>query len=86
MFLDGKIVTRGYRERLTPGPCGVRKIVPHKCYWGYTMFSTAFGDTEYLIDMNGMVVHTWPITHSQYAEILPNGNLMVDNVKYWIES
>ena len=40
---------------------------------------------EYLIDMNGMVVQTWPVNHSQYAEILPNGNLMADNVGTGLE-
>ena len=79
MYLDGSIVTAPPRDRLSPGPLGVRKYIPHKCYRGYTLFSTAFGPTEYLIDMNGMVVYTWPITRSQYAEILPNGNLMVDS-------
>jgi len=78
MFVDGMILTAPPRDRLSPGPLGVRKYVPHKCFRGYTLFSTAFGSTEYLIDMNGMVVHTWPVTHSQYAEILPNGNLLVD--------
>lgn len=79
MFQDGMIVTRPTRDRLVPGPRGVQKIVPHKCQWGYTMFSTAFGDTEYLIDMNGMVVHQWPVTHSQYAQLLPNGNILAGN-------
>ncbi len=85
MFLDGLIVTAPPRDRLSPGPLGVRKYVPHKCFRGYTLFSPAFGHTEYLIDMNGMVVHTWPVTHTQYAELLPNGNLMVDNVGRWVE-
>jgi len=35
--------------------------------------------------MNGMVVHTWPVMHSQYAEILPNGNLLVDNYGYGLQ-
>jgi len=85
MFLDGKIVTVPFRDRLSPGPVGVRKYVPHKCFRGYTLFSTAMGSTEYLIDMNGIAIHTWPITHSQYAELLPNGNLMADNYGSWIE-
>ena len=85
MFVDGMIVTAPPRDRLSPGPLGVREYVPHKCSPGYTLFSPAFGTAEYLIDMNGMVVHRWPVTHTQYAEILPNGNLMVDNVGSWIE-
>lgn len=26
---------------------------------------------EYLMDMRGLIVHTWPITHSNVAELLP---------------
>jgi hypothetical protein len=78
MFVDGTIVTAPPRDRLSPGPLGVRTYVRHKCSPGYTLFSTAFGYTEYLIDMNGMVVHTWPVQRSQYAELLPSGNLMAD--------
>ncbi|OPZ22808.1 MAG: Arylsulfotransferase (ASST) [candidate division BRC1 bacterium ADurb.BinA364] len=85
MYQDGFIVTAPMRDRLSPGPLGVRKHIAHKCLRGYTLFSTAFGSTEYLIDMNGMVVHTWPVTHTQYAELLPNGHLMVDNVGWGIE-
>ena len=85
MFINGKIVTVPFRDQVRPGPLGVRKYVRHKCYHGYTLFSTAMGSTEYLIDMNGMVVHTWPITHSQYGELLPNGNLMADNYGFWLE-
>ncbi len=79
MFIDGVIVTAPPRDRLSPGPLGVRTYVKHKCFPGYTLFSPAFGNVEYLIDMNGMVVHSWPVKHSQYAELLPNGRLLVDN-------
>ncbi|MCX7013933.1 MAG: aryl-sulfate sulfotransferase, partial [Candidatus Sumerlaeota bacterium] len=85
MFIEGRIVTAPFRDQLRPGPLGVRKYAPHKCWRGYTLFSTAMGSTEYLIDMNGMVIQTWPITHSQYAELLPNGNLMADNYGSWLE-
>jgi hypothetical protein len=79
MLIDGIIVTQKGKETLYPGPRGVRKHLPHKCYRGFTLFSSAFGNFQYLIDMNGMVVQTWPARHTQYAEILPNGNLMADN-------
>jgi len=49
MFIDGMILSGPLRDRLSPGPLGVRKYVPHKCFRGYTLFSTAFGSTEYLI-------------------------------------
>ena len=61
-----------------PGPLGVRVSRPDLCFKGYTLFSSAFGYTEYLIDLNGMVVHTWPVVKSQLAEIRPDGRLLVD--------
>ena len=35
--------------------------------------------------MRGLVVHTWQVTHSNVAEILPNGNLFTHNCGYWLE-
>ena len=78
MFVDGHLLTKPSLDRLSPGPLGVRTCDRSRCFEGYTLFSSAFGYTEYLIDLNGMVVHTWPITKSQLAELRPNGNLMVD--------
>jgi len=85
MFIDGRIVTAHPRERMSPGPYGVRKYVKEKCFWGYTLFSPAFGNTEYLIDMLGLVVHKWQCSHSQLAELLPNGNLMVDDYGFGLQ-
>jgi len=78
MFVDGKILTVPTMDRVSPGPLGVRMCDRSKCFDGYTLFSTAFGYTEYLIDLNGMVVHTWPVTKSQLAELRPDGHLLVD--------
>ena len=85
MFLDGMIVTAPGWDRPSPGPRGVCKYVKGKCFNGYTLYSNAMGSVEFLMDMEGRVVHTWPVQHSQYAEILPNGNLMADNYGNWIE-
>jgi len=79
MFKDGKIFTAKGRDRISPGPLGVRIYRRERTFRGFTLFSTAFGNIEFLIDMNGMVVHTWPVIRSQLAEILPNGNLLVDS-------
>ena len=35
--------------------------------------------------MRGLVVHTWPVTHADVAELLPNGNLLVHNDGAWLE-
>jgi len=85
MFQDGMFLTAGSVDRISPGVLGVRKYDKERCFRGYTLFSPAMGRTEYLIDMNGMVVHTWPVTHSQLAQLLPNGYLMAGNYGSWIE-
>ena len=85
MYTDGKLVTAGEKTRLHSDPFGVRKYLPHRSYQGYTLFSPAWGDREYLIDMRGLVVHTWEVTHSNVAELLPNGNLFTHNCGSWLE-
>lgn len=85
MYKDGKLITAGETARLHSGLFGVRKYIPQKCEIGYTLFSVAWGYTEYLMDMRGLVVHTWPVTHSNVAELLPNGNLFTHNCPQWVE-
>ena len=85
MYIDGRLVTAGEKTRLHSEPFGVRKYLPAKCYPGYTLFSPCWGDREYLIDMRGLVVHTWRVTHSNVAELLPNGNLFTHNCGAWLE-
>ena len=72
-------MTAGEKTRLHSEPFGVRAYIPGKCYQGYTLFSPAWGDQEYLIDMRGLLVHTWKVTHSNVAELLPNGHLFTHN-------
>ena len=78
MYVNGHMLTKPTMDRVSPGPLGVRVCKREKCFEGYTLFSSAFGYTEYLVDLNGMVVHTWPVVKSQLAEMRPNGNLLVD--------
>jgi outer membrane protein assembly factor BamB len=85
MFIDGKIYTAGEAARLHSGLFGVNHYDPEKCENGYTLFSPAYGYTEYLVDMRGLVVYQWPVTHANVAEILPNGNLFVHNCGSWLE-
>ena len=85
MYIDGKLLTAGEKTRLHSEPFGVRTYIPEKCSPGYTLFSPAWGDQEYLIDMRGLVVHTWRVTHSNVAELLPNGNLFTQNCGSWLE-
>ena len=85
MYTNGRLLTGGEKTRLHSDPFGVRTYVPEKCFGGYTLFSPAWGDQEYLIDMRGLVVHTWRVTHSNVAELLPNGNLFTQNCEKWLE-
>ena len=85
MYINGKLVTGGEKARLHSGLFGVRKYIPEKCDVGYTLFSPAWGNTEYLVDMRGLVVHRWQVTHSNVAELLRNGNLFTHNCGSWLE-
>ena len=85
MYVDGHLVTAGEKSRLHSDPFGVRIYEADKCEPGYTLFSPAWGDMEYLIDMRGLVVHTWKVAHSNVAEILPNGNLFTHNCGSWLD-
>ncbi len=77
---------RDYGDRVRPKPPriynglrGVRTWNKDKAWAGYTLFSSAFGDTSYLVDMNGRVVHSWPVVHNQWSELNPDGSLFWDN-------
>ncbi len=85
MYFDGKLVTAGEKMRLDSGLFGVRTYIPEKCYPGFTLFSPAWGNTEYLINMRGLLVHRWQVTHSNVAELLPNGNIFTHNCGSWLE-
>ena len=85
MYIDGRLLTGGEKRRLHSEPFGVRKYIADECFPEYTLFSPAWGDQEYLIDMRGLVVHTWRVTHSNVAELLPNGNLFTQNCGSWLE-
>jgi len=85
MYFDGKLVTAGEKIRLNSGLFGVRTYIKEKCYSGFTLFSPAWGNTEYLIDMRGLLIHRWQVTHSNVAELLPNGNIFTHNCGSWLE-
>jgi len=85
MYVDGNLVTAGEAMRPHPGLFGVTKYVPEKCQPGFTLFSPAWGNTEYLIDPRGLLVHRWRVTHSNLAELLDGGNLFTHNCGRWLE-
>lgn len=85
MYIGGNLVTAGEKTRLHTDPFGVRIYDQDKCEPGYTLFSPAWGDQEYLIDMRGLVVHTWRVSHSNVAEILSSANLFTHKCGYWLE-
>ena len=57
---------------------GLKAHDPSLAYDGYTLVAPQFGDgTVYLIDMQGIPVHTWDLPHPPglYGYLLENGNL-----------
>ena len=52
---------------------------PSHTYWGYTLFAPMEGTDAYLIDMEGRIVHRWPIPYrpGDYGYLLENGNLLM---------
>ena len=61
-------------------PTGTTYHDPTRAFAGYTLFTTLGGDTTYLIDMAGRVVHTWqtaPPLRPYYGYLLENGNLLL---------
>ena len=57
-------------------PLGVTHHVPRRAYNGFTLFATLGGDTTYLVDMQGRVVHLWrPTLPPYYGYLLDDGRL-----------
>jgi outer membrane protein assembly factor BamB len=62
------------------GPVGLTHHVPGKTFDGYTVLTTLSGDTTYLVNMAGEVVHTWQTAaplKPYYGYLLDNGNLLL---------
>ena len=58
-------------------PLGVTHHVPRRTYPGFTLFTTLGGDTTYLVDMQGCVVHLWrPELPPYYGYFLDDGRLL----------
>ena len=85
MYFDGKLCTAGEARRLHTGLFGIQTYDPDRCENGFTLFSPCYGYSEYLVDMRGLMAYHWPVTHSNVAEILPNGNLFTHNCGTWLE-
>ena len=85
MLIEGRIVTAGEKTRIHGGLYGVRLYDRERAFPGYTLFTPAYGYRGYLMDMNGLVVHSWPLTHSDQLELLPDGNLLTHNDGAWLE-
>ncbi len=63
------------------GPTELIQYDPDRAFEGYTMFGPISGDSVYLIDMHGQVVHTWPTpdnwggVSATHARLLEDGTL-----------
>ena len=85
MYSGGIIVTSGEKRLIHDAVYGVNAYEKDQCDFGYTLFSPSWGDREYLMDMNGLVVHSWKVTHSNVAELHPDGNMFTHNCGSWLE-
>jgi hypothetical protein len=85
MFLNGRVITSGEKRRVHGGLYGVRKYDQEKTDFGYTLFSTSWSDRAFLMDMNGLVVHSWKVTHSNVSELHNDGVLFTHNCGSWLE-
>jgi len=68
-------VSSVYAYEYMHGPTELTYWDQAKTHNGYTLFAPSGGETTYLIDMAGNVVHTWP-KFGSWAELLPNGNIL----------
>ena len=63
------------------GPTELIYHDPERAYQGYTIFTPMLGRNAYLIDMNGEVIHTWPIPASwRDPEIRESARLLEDGM------
>lgn len=60
-------------------PTGLTHHLPQRSTKGYTLIIPGGGDSIYLIDMAGRIVHRWRVTDARpaYAQLLENGNLLL---------
>jgi hypothetical protein len=85
MLVEGRIVTGGEKARIHGGLFGVRLYDKDRAFPGYTLFAPAYGYRGYLMDMNGLLIHSWPLTHTDQVELLADGNLLTHNDGAWLE-
>jgi hypothetical protein len=59
-------------------PTGLTHLDPERASEGYTLI-TPPGDSAYLLDLRGRIVHRWqfPGHHPGYGRLLPNGHLLM---------
>jgi hypothetical protein len=57
---------------------GLTHHQPTQTFKGYTLVTPAGGDSSYLLDMDGRIVHRWRFAAVRpfYSRLLPNGNLL----------
>ena len=68
------------RNRHGDASTGVQQYQQNKSYGGYVLLSPQDASATYLIDMEGQVVHSWPLPQdmsvSMVARLLDNGHLL----------
>ena len=63
-------------------PTGLTYHRPQQSVKGYTLVTPQGGDSTYLLDMDGRIVHRWRFEGIRpgYGRLLPNGNLLLRGV------
>ena len=64
-------------------PIGTTIYDPERCFNGYTLmnfYAHGEGVGVLIVDMNGNIVHEWPISVLREPKLLKNGNLLVSHV------
>ncbi|MEM1179776.1 MAG: arylsulfotransferase family protein [Acidobacteriota bacterium] len=84
MWVDGTLTRAATPMQRRTGPYGVSRWNPEKTADGYTLFCPAWGQLAVLIDMEGLVVHTWPVERANLVKLLPGGRLLTHNVGQWL--
>ncbi|MCG8460059.1 MAG: arylsulfotransferase family protein [Holophagales bacterium] len=84
MWLDGILTRATSPMRRRTGPYGVSRRLPDKTADGYTLFCPAWSRLAVLIDMEGLVIHTWPVERANLVKLLPDGRLLTHNVGHWL--
>ncbi|MEI8289681.1 MAG: hypothetical protein WCH99_09415, partial [Verrucomicrobiota bacterium] len=71
-ILFALITTQAFAYERLQGPTELLYCNPTNAFGGYTLFGV--GNRTFLLDLQGRVVHTWPVGTNPH--LLDNGNIL----------